>query len=178
MAHAFEALELEPTADRGKVRAAFRRLAFRHHPDRNPGDPLSAARFQRLTRAYAVLEAMFGLEADGVSGDHVFPGECEYCGTYTILSKATDGTRCCADCLILAGGHRRLPAPAVVVVSCGVTIVLLALAVALLLMDIISSGSGYALAALLTGLLAIVSLAVTCLTVVYTARPDDLGRRH
>jgi len=175
VAQAFEALELAPTADRGKVRAAFRRLAFAYHPDRNRGNPRSVERFQRLTRAYEVLESMFVLEAeDGTSGD-ASPGECEYCGTYTILSKAMDGARCCSECLILARGHRRLPAPAVVVVSCGITIVILTLAVAFLVMAVVRH-PGYGLAALVAGLLSNLSLAVTCLTVVYTARPDDLSK--
>lgn len=177
VAQAFEALELAPTADRGKVRAAFRRLAFAHHPDRNPGNPRSAARFQRLTRAYEVLETMFALHAEGVTSGDASPGECEYCGTYTILSTAMDGARCCSDCLILARGHRRLPAPTVVVVSCGFTIVTLTVAVAFLVLAVVRGGSPYGLAALLMGLLANVSLAITCLTVVHTARPDHPSRR-
>ena len=37
------------------IRAAYRRLVLKHHPDRNPGDPESSARLRHLVEAYEVL---------------------------------------------------------------------------------------------------------------------------
>jgi molecular chaperone DnaJ len=38
-----------------EIRAAYRRLALRHHPDRNPGDKAAEARFREIGEAYATL---------------------------------------------------------------------------------------------------------------------------
>ncbi len=48
----FAVLGLPPHATTGQVRSAFRRLALKHHPDRNPGDPSAGERFKRVLRAY------------------------------------------------------------------------------------------------------------------------------
>ena len=38
-----------------EIRKAYRRLALRWHPDRNPSDPHAADRFREISEAYAVL---------------------------------------------------------------------------------------------------------------------------
>ncbi len=52
----YETLEVERTADDTKVKAAFRKLAMRWHPDRNPGDAASELRFKEINEAYEVLK--------------------------------------------------------------------------------------------------------------------------
>ncbi|MEK7270604.1 MAG: J domain-containing protein, partial [Planctomycetota bacterium] len=55
-ADACRALEVPPGATEPEIKASYRRLAMRYHPDRNPGDPaLSLPRFLRVKRAYEVL---------------------------------------------------------------------------------------------------------------------------
>jgi DnaJ domain len=51
----FAALGLRAGAADDEVRAAYRRLAKIHHPDRNPGDAAALATFHRITDAYAAL---------------------------------------------------------------------------------------------------------------------------
>jgi curved DNA-binding protein CbpA len=38
-----------------ELKKAYRKLARRHHPDRNNGDPEAAARFREITEAYEIL---------------------------------------------------------------------------------------------------------------------------
>ena len=42
-------------ASDGDLKKAFRQLALKHHPDRNPGDQAAEDRFKRINEAYAVL---------------------------------------------------------------------------------------------------------------------------
>lgn len=53
---ALDVLELEPEADFGAVKAAYRRLAKEHHPDRHKGDEEAARRFHAVQAAYEVLK--------------------------------------------------------------------------------------------------------------------------
>ena len=52
---ALDALELESDADFKTVKAAYRRLAKEHHPDRHKGDKEAAKRFHAVQAAYEVL---------------------------------------------------------------------------------------------------------------------------
>ena len=49
----FRALGVARDADEATVKQAYRALALRNHPDRNPGDAGARARFDRVNRAYA-----------------------------------------------------------------------------------------------------------------------------
>lgn len=51
----YEALGIAPSASDEEVRAAFRKLAAKYHPDRNANDPKAAARFKKINNAYQVL---------------------------------------------------------------------------------------------------------------------------
>lgn len=50
-------LDLRETASPGEIKQAYRRLAGRHHPDRNPEDPEAETRMSELTQAYRLLSA-------------------------------------------------------------------------------------------------------------------------
>jgi curved DNA-binding protein CbpA len=50
----YAVLEITPAADTAEVNAAFRRLAWRYHPDRNPA-PGATLQFQDINEAHQVL---------------------------------------------------------------------------------------------------------------------------
>jgi hypothetical protein len=51
----YKILGLTPAATPAEIKKNYRRLAFKHHPDRNPGDPQAAARFIEIAEAYETL---------------------------------------------------------------------------------------------------------------------------
>jgi molecular chaperone DnaJ len=51
----YETLGVSRSATAEEVKAAFRKLAAQHHPDRNNGDPGAAVRFKEINAAYQVL---------------------------------------------------------------------------------------------------------------------------
>jgi molecular chaperone DnaJ len=52
----YEVLEVERSVNDGELKSAFRKLAMKWHPDRNPGDNDSEHRFKEINEAYEVLK--------------------------------------------------------------------------------------------------------------------------
>ena len=52
----YELLEVSRDADGATLKSAYRRLAMRWHPDRNPGDAEAEARFKAISVAYECLK--------------------------------------------------------------------------------------------------------------------------
>ena len=51
----YEILEVERTASDSEIKTAYRKLAMKWHPDRNPNNPEAEERFKACSEAYAVL---------------------------------------------------------------------------------------------------------------------------
>lgn len=51
----YEILEVPETASQEEIKKAFKVLAFKYHPDRNPDDPSSEERFKEINEAHRVL---------------------------------------------------------------------------------------------------------------------------
>ena len=52
----YETLEVERSVDDGQLKAAYRKLAMKWHPDRNPGDKDCETKFKEINEAYDVLK--------------------------------------------------------------------------------------------------------------------------
>jgi len=51
----YEVLGINRAADEEAIKKAFRRLAMKHHPDRNPNNPKAEELFKEAKEAYEVL---------------------------------------------------------------------------------------------------------------------------
>ena len=51
----YEVLGVGNTASDQEIKKAFRRVAMKHHPDRNPDDDGAAEKFKEAQEAYEIL---------------------------------------------------------------------------------------------------------------------------
>jgi molecular chaperone DnaJ len=51
----YDVLGVRPGATTDEIRSAYRKLALKYHPDRNPGDKGCEVKFKRISEAYDVL---------------------------------------------------------------------------------------------------------------------------
>src|SRR6478735_4055441 len=51
----YEVLGVAKNADEAEIKKAYRRIAMKFHPDRNPDDPKAEEKFKEASEAYEVL---------------------------------------------------------------------------------------------------------------------------
>lgn len=79
----YDVLGVERSADAAEIKAAYRKLAVKYHPDKNPDDPSSQECFQEISAAYEILGDpekrrtydRFGRVGNGAGGGSPFGGQ-------------------------------------------------------------------------------------------------------
>ena len=51
----YAALGVKRTATDSEIKSAYKKLAMKHHPDRNKGNAASEAKFKEISEAYNIL---------------------------------------------------------------------------------------------------------------------------
>ena len=51
----YEVLGLSKGASESEIKSAFRKMAMKYHPDRNPGDKEAEEKFKEVNEAYSIL---------------------------------------------------------------------------------------------------------------------------
>jgi curved DNA-binding protein CbpA len=64
----YRVLGLDSLATWDEIKAAYRALAMKYHPDRNPGDATAEAKFKVIQTAYEVLEERKHLRTPKLDG--------------------------------------------------------------------------------------------------------------
>ena len=52
----YKILGVDKTASQQEIKSSFRKLAAKHHPDKNPGDKAAEEKFKEINEAYTVLQ--------------------------------------------------------------------------------------------------------------------------
>ena len=51
----YDIMEIKPDAEANDIRLSYKKLAFKWHPDKNPGDDSATKKFQEISEAYSIL---------------------------------------------------------------------------------------------------------------------------
>ncbi len=84
----YDILNVEKTAGDDEIKRAFRKLAMKYHPDKNPNDKLAEEKFKKVNEAYSVLSDPQKRRSYDMGGFSVNP-EYSYSGqSYNSGSRA------------------------------------------------------------------------------------------
>ena len=74
----YDTLGVDRGADHGEIKKAYRKLAMKYHPDRNPGDGAAEQSFKDVNEAYEVLKDGEKRASKGSALPHNVSGLCDF----------------------------------------------------------------------------------------------------
>jgi hypothetical protein len=156
-------LELGESASRDEIKRAYRRLAYEYHPDHAGRDAGTQRKFVAITQAYRqVIQASRAVD----QGRPI--GTCWNCREFGAVIEGLDGHARCDDCALRSRySGRLLPLPKIVMVRCTLTIILMLVSAVLLLVAPHHHSTVSALLGVLFGVASLITLALTCVSVVH-----------
>ena len=84
----YEILGVDKSADEGTLKKAYRNLAMKYHPDRNPDNKEAADKFKEASQAYEVLKDKEKRSAYDNYGHAAFDGSASTISSSFLLSSA------------------------------------------------------------------------------------------
>lgn len=70
----YDLLEISVSADETEIKKAYRRLAVKYHPDKNPGDKTAEDKFKKIAEAYDILSNPDKRKLYDQYGENAFSG--------------------------------------------------------------------------------------------------------
>lgn len=167
-AECLKVLGLHEAASAAEIKRAYRRLAQRFHPDKVGEGEASRRHFVAISKAYRSLMRVARLTERGRA-----VGRCCVCRQFGEVTVGLDGMARCPVCALRPGGRPLLPMPVFTVVKCVSAVLLLVLTVYFLVRALQTGRFEFAAIGFLSGLGALLALAITSLRVIYCIRPRE-----
>ena len=85
----YEVLGVAKNASQDEIKKAYRKLAMKYHPDRNPGDKEAADKFKEASEAYEILgnaEKRERYDRFGHAGTQFGPGGFDFSRDFSIYN--------------------------------------------------------------------------------------------
>ena len=86
----YDVLGVPKTATADEIKKAYRSLAFKYHPDRNPGDKAAEEKFKKITVAYDTLSDP-AKKRDYDLGGAFYSSSASSSGNYSYRSSYSGG---------------------------------------------------------------------------------------
>lgn len=170
-------LQLPEAASVDQIKAAYRRLAQRLHPDKRRGDAQAQRQFAAISAAYRSL-----MQAARAVEQNRKVGVCVHCADFGEVVIGLDGRARCTRCIFRPEGGRFLPMPVLDVARCLGTLALLGIALACLIAALRTADPARSFhlsaVALSAGVLGLAGLAWTALRTVHCITDRERRLQH